>query len=278
VNPRTVETFFRIAKTRTSPPKAKTRTSPPKAKTRTSPPKAKTRTSPPKAKTRTSPKTILSLKDSFSKVFETFFRTLPPKAKTRTSPKTILSLNEDKPKNIADQLAKLIETSNPDDIISKSQHEKARNILETTDINTLTEISSIIDNDKLYIKHKTKITDLLSIKYIELFVVAEEKKKLQILNERVKKIKRDLTKIEEDNAKRKYDFNISKDLTNLKDILDEIERTQKEAKIILTRENINSLPLHIDKRQTIIVKSINEKVEELEKLLGRANTILRRLL
>jgi hypothetical protein len=269
VNPRTVETFFRIAKTRTSPPKAKTRTSPPKAKTRTSPPKAKTRTS---------PKTILSLKDSFSKVFETFFRTLPPKAKTRTSPKTILSLNEDKPKNIADQLAKLIETSNPDDIISKSQHEKARNILETTDINTLTEISSIIDNDKLYIKHKTKITDLLSIKYIELFVVAEEKKKLQILNERVKKIKRDLTKIEEDNAKRKYDFNISKDLTNLKDILDEIERTQKEAKIILTRENINSLPLHIDKRQTIIVKSINEKVEELEKLLGRANTILRRLL
>jgi len=237
VNPRTVETIFRIATS-----------------------KAKTRTSP-KATTRTSPKTILSLnEDSLSKVFETYSEMV------------------NKPKNIANQLAKLIENSNPDDIISKNQHEKARNILETTDIDTLTEISSIIDNDKLYIKHKTKITYLLSIKYMELFVVAEEKKKLQVLNDRVKKIKRDLTKIEKDNANGKYDFDISKYLTNLKDILDEIERTQKEAKNILTRKNIKTLPLHIDTRQTIIVERINEKVEKLEKLLGRANTILRRLL
>jgi len=264
VNPRTVETFFRIATS-----------------------KAKTRTSPPKAKTRTSPKTILS----FSKVFETFFRIATSKAKTRTSPKTILSLNEDslskvfetysemvnKPKNIADQLAKLIENSNPDDIISESQHEKARNILETIDIDTLTEISSIIDNDKLYIQHKRKITDLLNIKYMELFVVAEEKKKLQVLNERVEEVKSRLTKIEKYNVKKKYDFDTSKYLTDLKKKLDEIERTQKEANNILTRKNIKTLPLHIDERQTIIVESIKEKVEKLEKLLGRANTILRRL-
>jgi hypothetical protein len=228
VNPRTVETFFRIATS--------------------------------KAKTRTSPKTILSLnEDSFSKVFETYSEMV------------------DKPKYIADKLAEVIKNSNPDDIISKSEHEEARKILETTDIDTFKKISSIIDNDKLYIKHKSKISALLDIKYLELIVVIVQQNKLQVLNKSVKDVKSRLTKIERDNDDKKYDFDISMHVNPLNEILVKIKVLQKEAKNILTRKNIKTLPLEIGARQNSIEKGIKEKETEINKLLERAKTLLRKM-
>jgi hypothetical protein len=114
---------------------------------------------------------------------------------------------------------------------------------------------------------------------VELNVVIAQQNKLQVLNNSVKDVKSRLTKIEIESGKDKlkYDFDISMYVNPLNEILVNIRLLQKEAKYILTRKNIKTLPLEIGARQNSIEKGIKEKETEINKLLEIARTLLRKL-
>ena len=237
VNPITVKRLLRIS------PRATSRTSP----------RATTLTSP-RATSRTSPRTppILRLdEDSLRKVFEKYSEMV------------------DKPKFIAEKLLEAFK-SNPDDTISPRERKMARNILETTDLDTLYKIWHIVETVE---PRNEKVVYSLNERRLHLLLLKHHNDTLENLNYKVENVKAVFNILKMRIKLKKINtLEIKERVEEIDTILETIKETLMNAKI--TEKYIKTLPYNMCERQRIMEKNIKEKEKEVEELLDIANNLI----
>jgi hypothetical protein len=236
VNPITVKRLLRIS------PRATSRTSP----------RATTLTSP-RATSRTSPRTppILRLdEDSLRKVFEKYSEMV------------------DKPKFIAEKLLEAFK-SNPDDTISPRERKMARNILETTDLDTLYKIWHIVETVE---PRNEKVVYSLNERRLHLLLLKHHNDTLENLNYKVENVKAVFNILKMRIKLKKINtLEIKERVEEIDTILETIKENLMNAKI--TEEYIN-LPNNIDESLRKMEQNIKEKEKEFEKLLDEAMNLI----
>uniref|UniRef100_A0A6C0LP92 Uncharacterized protein n=1 Tax=viral metagenome TaxID=1070528 RepID=A0A6C0LP92_9ZZZZ len=207
---------------------------------------------------------------------------ISPRATTRTSPRTppILRLDEDslrkvfekysemvdKPKIIADKLLQVFK-SNPYDTISPIERKRARNILETTDLDTLYKIWSIVETVE---PRNANVVYSLKEREIFLLLLKNHNDTLETLNDKVENVK---AKFKSDKKMLKFeDEEITDRVKRVDTILEKINNNLMNTKI--TEKYIKTLPDNISESQRIMEKNIKEKVKEIEKLLDEAMNLI----
>jgi hypothetical protein len=210
---------------------------------------------------------------------------ISPRATSRTSPRTppILRLDEDslrkvfekysemvdKPKNIADELLQVFK-SNPNDKISPIERNRARNILETTDLDTLYKIWRIVETVE---PRNAKVVYSLKEREIDLLLLKHHNDTLEKLNYKVENVKAVFNILKMRIKFKKINtLEIKERVEEIDTILETIKETLMNAKI--TEKYIKALPDNIYKRQIFMEKNIKEKEEEIEKLLDRAMSLI----
>lgn len=152
---------------------------------------------------------------------------------------------------------------------------QAKKILKTiTDIDTINEIRHIINNQSKQLgNYYFPIFVLIQERFIELVVIINQQKKLEILNNEEKNLKLKLTKIKHilnneikniTDVKYNHIYNdiklLFEETTIIFDIINNyfinIKNSQNEAKKILTQNYRNTLPDELSERQRIIEDSI----------------------
>ena len=207
-----------------------------------------------------------------------------------------------KAKNIAKKLIEIMKS----DYENPTQYEEALNeriqakkILKTiTDIDTINEIRHIINNQSKQLgNYYFPIFVLIQERFIELVVIINQQKKLEILNNEEKNLKLKLTKIKHilnneikniTDVKYNHIYNdiklLFEETTIIFDIINNyfinIKNSQNEAKKILTQNYRNTLPDELSERQRIIEDSILKieyaikfNLNEINNLLNIANKI-----
>jgi len=216
---------------------------------------------------------------------------ISPRATSRTSPRTppILRLDEDslrkvfekysemvdKPKIIADSLHDVF-NSNPNNTISQDERKNARNILETTDIDTLNKIMLIVRTKKPI---NANVVYSLKEREILLLMLKHHNDTLEKLNDRLEKLNDRL-----ENVKANFNINIlNQRIKNTLDIKERVERVDTILKTIkdnlmdakITEKNIKTLPdKTICEIQRIMEKKIQEEKNKIEKLLDKAMDLI----
>jgi hypothetical protein len=209
---------------------------------------------------------------------------ISPRATTRTSPRTppILRLDEDSlrkvfekysemvDKQIAQKLREVFKSKNPYDTILPNQRKMARNILETTDLDTLYKIWSIVEKVE---PRNANVVYSLKEREIYLLMLKHHNETLEKLNYKLKDVKAIFNILNlRINFKEIDTLEIKERVERVDTILKKIKETLMNAKI--TKKYIKALPDNIYDRQIFMEKNIKEKEEEIEELLDRAMKLI----
>ena len=201
-----------------------------------------------------------------------------------------------KAKNIAEKLIEIMKSDyeNPTQYKEAlNERIQAKNILKTiTDIDTINEIRHIINNQSKQLgNYYFPIFVLIQERFIELVVIINQQKKLEILNNEEKKLKLKLTEIKHilnneikniTDVKYKHIYNdiklLFEETTNIFDKINNyflnIKKSQDEAKKILTQNYRNTLSDELSKRQRIIEDTILKIEYAIKFYLNEINNLL----
>jgi hypothetical protein len=200
-----------------------------------------------------------------------------------------------KPQIIANELIEVIQSdfeNETDKNKVDSERDKAKIILEPiTDINIIDEIRQIINdiNYKKSLGYKYfSIFYLIQEKFIELVIIKNEKQKLKDLNDIVKILESQFTKIKE-NIQSQQTLNrtvnrtsnrttIQNLINNVDTIFLKIKEEQDKANKILTRNYLKTLiKKNISDKQRIIEGAVKEVEDNVKKELDKANNLLEQI-